>query len=110
MKDGRDLMNIELNTLKDSLVSIANIIGILKPLIDSLPKGKKKTEATAALIEAENQWKLVKATTMQSLGYEICRNHEMPEIMQSKDDLNWECPKCNNKKFTGMKSMPDPFE
>ena len=102
-------MNIDLNALKESLVSMATALNMLKQIKDSLPKGLNREEATKALEQAERQLKLAEAQTMQSLGYEICRNHELPEIMLSKDDLNWECPKCKNKKYTGMTSAPNPF-
>jgi Holliday junction resolvasome RuvABC DNA-binding subunit len=102
-------MNMDLDAIKESLVSMATALNLLKQLKDSLPKGSNKEEATKALEQAERQLKLAEAQTMHSLGYEICRNHELPEIMLSKDDLNWECPKCKNKKYTGMTSMPNPF-
>jgi hypothetical protein len=102
-------MNIDLNALKESLMSMASALTMLKQLIDSMPNGRKREEATAALKQAERQLKLAEAQTMQSLGYEMCRNHELPEIMLSKDDLNWECPKCNNKKYTGATIGPNPF-
>jgi hypothetical protein len=94
-------MNIDLNAVKEGLIQTAVAINMMRQVKDSLPEGSKKTEITEALKQAERQLKLAEAQTMKSLGYELCRNHEIPEIMLSKDDLNWECPKCLNKKYTG---------
>jgi hypothetical protein len=103
-------MNLDLNALKDGLMSLATALNMLKQIKDNLPTGSKRTEVTVALEQAERQLKLAETIAMKSLGYELCRNHEMPEIMLSKDDLNWECPKCKNKKYTGITSMPNPFD
>ena len=76
-------------------------ITTLTQVVNKLPNGKEKQEITENLEKAKHQFKLAEVQTLRGLGYELCRNHGIPEIMLSKDDLHWECPACGNKKYTG---------
>ena len=94
---------IDPNSLMLGLSAIKEVIGILKLARDLLPDNSDaKQSVTANLEQAERQLLLAEASTMQSLGYELCRNHPIPQIMLSMDDKNWTCPTCGNKKFTGI--------
>ncbi len=55
-----------------------------------------------ALALAERKLKIAEAQVASELEYELCREHFPPEVMRSKDDQNWKCPKCENHKYTGM--------
>jgi hypothetical protein len=70
----------------------------------ALPDGSKKAEASAALERAEREFKTAEAEVADKLEYEICRSHFPPETMLSKDERNWQCPKCGNtmNRFEGM--------
>jgi len=100
---------MDISALKEGLSLIASAIGLLKQAKDLLPDSPTKTEAAETLEHAERQLKLAEVQTMQSLGYELCRNHPIPEIMLSKDDANWDCPKCENHKYTGTVVCKSPY-
>jgi hypothetical protein len=84
----------------EGLRLLTGVVPILKKLVDGLPKNENKVEATETLERVERQLKIAEAQIMQGFGYELCRNHNPPEIMLSKDDKNWICPSCGNRKDT----------
>jgi len=92
---------MDIDALAKGLGLFATALSALRQAISLLPDDSKKAEAQAALDRAEQQFKLAQAQAANKLQYEICRNHFPPEIMLSKDDMNWVCPHCGNKKDTG---------
>jgi len=97
-------MNIDIESVKQALSTVGIALGILKQAKDLLPDGSKKDEIDEALERAERQLKLAESQTALGMEYELCRDHFPPEVMTSKDDVNWECPVCGNTKYTGLAS------
>jgi hypothetical protein len=91
-------MNIDIETVKQTLGTIGIAISTLKQAKDLLPDGTKKTEISNTLEQAERQLKIAESQIAQNLGYELCKKYFPPEIMLSIDDKIWICPACENKK------------
>jgi hypothetical protein len=92
---------MDIDALAKGVGLFATALCALRQAISLLPDDSRKAEAQAALDGAEQQFRLAQAEAATKLDYEICRNHFPPEVMLSKDDMNWVCQKCGNKKDTG---------
>lgn len=92
---------MDIPTIVGALTILKNANETIKQAKDMLPESPKKVEVNDALAQAERQLKMAEAETLKTLGYELCRNHIPPEVMLSPDNVNWTCPKCNNKRYTG---------
>jgi len=89
---------MDVETISKGIGLFTSAISALKQAIELLPDSSKKTEASAALQRAEEQFKIAKAQAATELDCELCRNHFPPEIMLSSDEVHWTCPQCGNKK------------
>jgi hypothetical protein len=89
---------MDIDTLSRGVGLFSAALSALKQAINLLPDNSKKADAEAAYEKAYRELKIAEAEVANKLGYEICRMHFPPEIMLSKDDEIWKCPKCNNEK------------
>ena len=94
-------MNIDIESIKQGFATLGTALTVLKQAKDLMPDGPKKSEINETLEKAERQIKIAESQTAQGIGFELCRNYFPPEIMLSGDNINWQCPECNNKKITG---------
>ena len=88
---------MDIEFIKQGLGTITMVLTALKQAKDLLPDGAKKKQISDAVEQAERQFKMAEAKMAQGMGYQLCRNHKLPEIMLSKDNLNWRCPECGNE-------------
>lgn len=89
---------MDIESIKQGLAAIGMALTTLKQAKDLLPENTKKQEISNAIADAERQLKIAESQTAQALGYVLCKDHFPPEIMLSKDDRIWKCPKCGNEK------------
>jgi hypothetical protein len=94
---------MDVHALSNGISLISAAVSTIKQVLDLIPESQKKTDAQAALAQAERELKIAEATVAKDLGYEICRNHFPPEIMLSPDGGKWECPNCHNKRDTTIR-------
>jgi hypothetical protein len=94
-------VNIDIPSISRALGAASAALQLLKQAKDLVPEGSKKQQVDEAIQSAEEQLKIARSQAAQGLEFELCRNHFPPEVMISKDDMNWECPKCGNTKYTG---------
>jgi hypothetical protein len=87
-------------TLAKGIGLFASAVAALKQAIALLPDNSKRTEAEAALQQAERQFKIAEAQAATGLGHQLCRNHFPPEVMLSTDNDQWTCPNCGNQRNT----------
>ena len=90
-------MNIDIESIKQALGTLGATLTLLKQAKDLLPENSQKQELIIAIESAERQLKIAESETAQGMGYELCKNHFPPEIMLSKDNKIWKCPKCGNE-------------
>ncbi|MBI5351118.1 MAG: hypothetical protein HZB50_00605 [Chloroflexi bacterium] len=90
-------MNFDIESIKQALGTLGATLSLLKQAKDLLPESSQKQELNTAIESAERQLKIAEFQTAQSMGYELCKNHFPPEIMLSKDNKIWKCPKCENE-------------
>jgi len=89
---------MDINSLATGIGLFSSTISAVRQAIELLPDSSKKQAAAEALEKAEHEFKIAEAQSAYDLGYLICKKHFPPEIILSADDINWECPKCGNKK------------
>jgi hypothetical protein len=89
---------MDIDALTKGVGLFGSAIATLKQVLELLPDSSKKTDAAAAIERAEREFKVAEATAASKLKYELCHNHFPPEIMLSKDEVVWKCPKCGNEK------------
>ncbi len=92
---------MDIDALVKGIGFFKSAITVIKQAIELLPDNSKKADATLVVEKAEREFRLAEGQIAQKLDYEICRNHFPPEIMLSEDDMDWICPECKNKKYTG---------
>ena len=99
---------MEMDTLLQGIAFFNAALSALKNAINLLPDNSHKADIEAAYEKACRELKIAEAEIADKLKYQICRAHFPPGIMLSKDNKNWECPDCKNKKDTGMKFLSIP--
>ena len=91
-------MNLDIETIKNTISAFGAALTVLKQAKDMLPESSQKQDVNTAIESVERQLKIAESQTAHALGYELCRKHFPPEIMLSEDDKIWNCPICKNKK------------
>jgi hypothetical protein len=94
-------VNIDIASISKALGAASVALQLLKQARDLVPEGSEKEQVDEAIQNAEERLRMAQSQAAHALGYELCRNHVPPEIMISKDDMNWVCPECGNTKYTG---------
>lgn len=94
-----------MDTLLQGITLFNAALSALKNAISLLPDDSHKADIEAAYEKACRELKIAEAEIANKLKYQICRARFPLEIMLSKDNKNWECPECKNKKDTSIKFL-----